>query len=134
MKDQCQKFFLISLIAIAVETLTALNPLLAQQIPGNTVEETVISVEDVKPLETPTGVPQDLEKINEFNSNQWNWGVGGENQNTSANSQADSVYQIDNKSKPNTPVADWQQDSHNWQSGNRGDYTSTSSKIPFARF
>lgn len=134
MKYQCTKVFIIGLIGIAIEALTGLLPLLAQQIPATSVEETsVISVENVKPLETPTGTPQDLGEIQEGDNKQWTWGVGGD-QATSEISETQSVYQIDRKSQQNVPSADWLQENRNWESRNRGDYNPSSSKIPFAQF
>ncbi|ACK73053.1 hypothetical protein PCC7424_4693 [Gloeothece citriformis PCC 7424] len=135
MKDQWKTYLMIGLIGIGIETLTGFRPLFAQEMPTTFDEETsVISVEDVAPLETPTGTPQDLGAIEGKDSNQWGWEVGGESPTNTAISESNSVYQVNDKSQVDTPETDWQQENRAWQSDNRGDYNSPSSKIPFAHF
>lgn len=41
-------------------------------------DASVITIEQVKPLETPRGTVEDLEGLEDRNASEWFWGVGGE--------------------------------------------------------
>ncbi|WP_013324120.1 hypothetical protein [Gloeothece verrucosa] len=132
MKEQYTKVVIIGLIAITIEIFTGSRPLGASEIPSTSVEETpVISVENVKPLETPSGTQKDLGEISGNNNNQW-WGMGGDN--NSSDISEGSIYQVNDKSKPDVASPNWQQEQKDWQSATQGDYNPPSSKIPFAHF
>lgn len=97
--------------------------------PVSANEPPIISGEEVQPLETPTGVSQDLIIFEAKDNPQWPWQVGDQPE-----SNGSPDYTIDVNTADDSPSVDLKKEDQEWQNLHRGDPRESGGKVPLADF
>ena len=93
-------------------------------------EPSVTKVENVEPLETPTGNWQDLQGLESQDDQQWSWDIEESDGIISENLE----YEISPDLSNDSPVVDVEKEDEDWENSNRGDPKKSGGLIPFAEF
>ncbi|MDJ0511416.1 MAG: hypothetical protein QNJ64_19510 [Crocosphaera sp.] len=100
-------------------------------LPAVLANDTVVTtVEDVEPLQTSTGNWQDLQGIEETDTEQWSWDLENNDGIISENVQYEITPELIEKS----PTIDPEKEDEDWQNSHRGDPKKSGGTIPFAEF
>lgn len=90
----------------------------------------VTTVEEVEPLETSTGNWQDLQGIEETDTEQWFWDVEDSDGIISEHLE----YEIAPELIESSPNIDPEKEDEDWNNSHRGDPKKSGGTIPFAEF
>ncbi|MGK7881787.1 MAG: hypothetical protein AB4060_17060 [Crocosphaera sp.] len=93
-------------------------------------EPSVTKVENVEPLETPTGNWQDLQGLESQDDQQWSWDIEESDGIISENLE----YEVSPDLSNDSPVVDVEKEDEDWENSNRGDPKKSGGLIPFAEF
>ncbi|HAC63186.1 MAG TPA: hypothetical protein DCF68_06505 [Cyanothece sp. UBA12306] len=114
---------LLNLVCLILLPNLGYSSLLANEAP-------IISKEEVNPLETTTGVSQDLMGLEAKDNPQWPWQVKDQweiNDN-------DLEYTIDVNSINNSPSVNLEKEDQEWENLHRGDHKESGGTVPLVDF
>ncbi|WP_231599043.1 hypothetical protein WH8501_20780 [Crocosphaera watsonii WH 8501] len=93
-------------------------------------EPSVTKVENVEPLESPTGNWQDLQGDQTQDNQQWSWDIEESDGIISENLE----YEMSPELSDDSPVVDLEKEDEEWENSNRGDPKKSGGLIPVAEF
>lgn len=93
-------------------------------------EPSVTKVENVEPLESPTGNWQDLQGDQTQDNQQWSWDIEESDGIISENLE----YEMSPELSDDSPVVDLEKEDEGWENSNRGDPKKSGGLIPVAEF
>ncbi len=90
----------------------------------------VTTVDEVEPLEQPTGNLQDLQGLQTTETQQWSWDIEDSDGIVSENIE----YEISPELMEGSPSIDPEREDEDWENSHRGDPQKSGGTIPFAEF